>query len=271
MRRNLDRALRLVPERLELVRERERLAQRDAAAADHLHGEALPCAPLDLGSAGHGGLERHRHRIRVVDIAEHVVEPRRAAVEPPDLLAEHARERFDRIAETLVPDARPVQGLGRRLPPRGGPARAHVEQALAHPLARELVGGPTGYRLLLERLDSCGELRGNTLELEAIEHRRERAGRNQPLRLEARRQGGHAAGRLREPGSQLAQLDQGHVAVSHLPEGVIQLFDPLAMPAERLLPQDRPPTTSPSSWSWKKAPPSHTSKTRAGPRPRRKT
>src|SRR5439155_21884865 len=106
MRRNLDRALRLVPERLELVRERERLAERDAAAAGNPHGEALPRAPLGLGSAGHGGLEHYRHRIRVVDIAEHVVEPRRAAVELPDLLAEHARERFDRVAQALVPDAR---------------------------------------------------------------------------------------------------------------------------------------------------------------------
>jgi len=70
MRRNLDRALRLVPESFELVRERERLAQRDAAAADHFHGEALPGAPLGLGSAGHAVSSIHRHRIRVVDIAE---------------------------------------------------------------------------------------------------------------------------------------------------------------------------------------------------------
>jgi hypothetical protein len=46
--------------------------------------------------------------------------------------------------------------------------------------------------------------------------------------------------RLREPGGQLAQFDQGHVAIAHLAEGVVQVLDPLAMPAERLLPQDRP-------------------------------
>src|ERR1700716_882047 len=74
----------------------------------------------------------------------------------------------------------------------GAPApRAHIEQALAPPLARELVGGPAGCRLLLEQLDLRCELRGNALELEAIEHRRERAGCTDPLRLEARQQPAH--------------------------------------------------------------------------------
>jgi len=112
-----------------------------------------------------------------VEIAEQVVESRRAPVEPPDLLAEHAREGLDRVAQALVPDACAVQGLRRRLPPRGRPARTHVEQAHAHPFARELVGRTDGRRLLLDRFDTRGELRGNALELEAIEQRRESAGR----------------------------------------------------------------------------------------------
>jgi len=123
----------------------------------------------------------------------------RAAVEPPDLLAEHARERFDRMRRRLF---RCAPGARTRacLPPRGGPsARARRKRrSRTRSRANSWVGRP-GTACCSSDSICAASCAGTPSSWRRSSVRRERAGRDQPFRLEARRQVGHAAGGSASP------------------------------------------------------------------------